>query len=189
MSLRNNPRGADMTCIAGLVDKGKVWIGGDSFIGSADSFDYDLSDSKVFRKGEFLYGCSGDARDAQILKYIFRPPAQPKRMSDLTYLATTYVDALRDLMVEQGRGVVEEGVSKFNGHLLIGYRGSLYELLGTYTVLRSPRKMAAMGCGNHLALGAMSVAKGTGRERVKAALEAAAMWSAGVKPPFKIKGI
>ena len=57
-----------MTCIVGLVDDGKVYMGGDA--ASVDGYIVRTSAlSKVFRNGPFLIGYSTSWRMGQILQY------------------------------------------------------------------------------------------------------------------------
>ncbi|HRH83558.1 MAG TPA: hypothetical protein PK210_04910 [Bacteroidia bacterium] len=68
-----------MTCIVGLVDQEKVIIGGDSAatVGTSISL---WSDPKVFKIGDFIFGCEGSFRMIQLMKYKFIPPKSKPRV-------------------------------------------------------------------------------------------------------------
>ncbi|HEY3491359.1 MAG TPA: hypothetical protein VGK43_00305 [Solirubrobacterales bacterium] len=80
---------------------------------------------------------------------------------------------------------IENGVEE-GGVFLVGWRGALYTIYSDFQVGRSVRGENAVGSGGELARGALFVAKGEPRSRVKRALEAASVFNAGVAPPFKI---
>jgi len=66
-----------MTAIAGVVQDGEVWIGGDS-AGVAGLALTVRADAKVFRLGEMVIGCAWSCRGRQILRYHVTPE-RPKR--------------------------------------------------------------------------------------------------------------
>jgi ATP-dependent protease HslVU (ClpYQ) peptidase subunit len=175
-----------MTCIVGLVEDGEVWIGGDS----AGVSGWDLAvrrDPKVFRKGPFLFGFTSSFRMGQLLRFKFEPPAQPDGMSVEEYLATVFVDALRDCLKAGGYARKENEVEQA-GTFLLGYAGRLFEIETDYQVAEHHAPFAAVGCGAAYALGAMHVSEYVSpRTRIMAALKAAEAWSAGVRAPFVIE--
>lgn len=64
-----------MTCIVGLVDKGSIYMGGDS-AGVAGLSVTTRADEKVFLNGPFIMGFTTSFRMGQILRYKFVPPDQ-----------------------------------------------------------------------------------------------------------------
>lgn len=61
-----------MTCIVEIVEKDRVYIGGDS----AGVSDLDITmrkDVKVFRVGDFVFGCTSSFRMMQIIRFSFKP--------------------------------------------------------------------------------------------------------------------
>src|SRR5437868_10225276 len=94
-----------MTCIVGLVQNGKVYIGGDS----AGSNNWQLTirkDAKVFFNGDFLIGAGTSFRMIQLLRYSFKPPVyeniedNPDYLS--CYMATSFVDGIRECLKNGG---------------------------------------------------------------------------------------
>lgn len=95
-----------MTCIVGLVDKGKVYIGGDS--AGVNSF-WDLTiraDSKVFINGPFIMGFTSSFRMGQLLRYKLKTPSRFKndgtQKEIYEYMVTDFVDAVRQCLKDGG---------------------------------------------------------------------------------------
>ena len=90
-----------MTCLIGLVEDGKVYMGGDS----AAVTGYDTRQAKapkVFENGEFLMGYTTSFRMGQLLQYHLTIPKQTSHESDMSYMVTTFIDAVRDCFKNQG---------------------------------------------------------------------------------------
>lgn len=172
-----------MTCIVGLVDKGDVYIGGDS-AGVAGLSLAIRADEKVFGNGPFVMGFTSSFRMGQLLRYKFSPPAQTVYQTDMEYMVTTFIDTARQCFSANGFGDKEATVG---GTFLVGYKGKLYTVEGDYQVGIPATTYDAVGCGSDLALGAMFASKGMAPiERIEMALSAASTFSAGVAPPFTI---
>jgi ATP-dependent protease HslVU (ClpYQ) peptidase subunit len=172
-----------LTCIVGLLDKGDVYIGGDS-AGVAGLSISIRADEKVFGNGPFLMGFTTSFRMGQLLRYKFDPPAQTVGQEDMQYMVTSFIDAARQCFSRNGFGDKD---ATTGGSFLVGYKGALYSIESDYQVGIPATPFDAVGCGSDLALGAMFATKGMKpEERVRTALEAAAAFSAGVSGPFKI---
>lgn len=175
-----------MTCIVGLVEGKKVYIGGDS----AGVGGYDLTvraDAKVFRNGPFLFGFTSSFRMGQLLRYAFTPPKHDSDVGDFQYLVTTFVNAVRDCL-KAGGFASKSNETEAGGTFLLGYRGHLYKIESDYQVGESADGYDACGCGWDVARGAMFATEGGEPEkRVKTALRAAERFSAGVRGPFVVE--
>jgi ATP-dependent protease HslVU (ClpYQ) peptidase subunit len=172
-----------MTCIVGLVDKGDVYIGGDS-AGVAGLSLSIRADEKVFGNGPFLMGFTQSFRMGQLLRYKFAPPAQTVHQDDMEYMVTSFVDAVRQCFSGNGFGDKD---ATLGGNFLVGYKGNLYNVERDYQVGKLHAPFDAVGCGADLALGAMfATEKMKPEDRINMALSAAATFSAGVSPPFII---
>lgn len=172
-----------MTCIVGLVDKGDVYIGGDS-AGVAGLSLSIRADEKVFGNGPFLMGFTTSFRMGQLLRYKFDPPAQTVGQEDMRYMVTSFIDAARQCFSQNGFGDKE---ATRGGSFLVGYKSKLYSIESDYQVGIPATPFDAVGCGSDLALGALYATAGLKPEiRVRTALEAASSFSAGVAPPFTI---
>lgn len=172
-----------MTCIVGLVDKGDVYIGGDS-AGVAGLSLSIRADEKVFGNGPFIMGFTTSFRMGQLLRYKLSPPAQTVHQNDMEYMVTSFIDACRTCFSQNGFGDKDASVG---GNFLVGYHGKLYNIEGDYQVGVPKAPFDAVGCGSDLALGAMYASEGmTPEKRINLALAAASTFSAGVAPPFTI---
>ena len=97
-----------MTCIVGIEDGGRVIIGGDS----AGVGGYSLTtraDEKVWVSGEFAFGFTTSFRMGQLLRYKFTPPAFPEGIDLDAYMATVFVDSVRQTMKDGGYAATNNG--------------------------------------------------------------------------------
>ena len=174
-----------MTCIVGIAEDGKVYIGGDS----AGVAGLDLtvrSDEKVFKNGEFLFGFTSSFRMGQLLRFAFGPPDRAEKMEDYKFLVTTFTDSVRSCLKTGGYATTKDG-GEHGGTFLLGYRGKLYCVEGDYQVGSAADGFACCGCGDQVANGSMFSTVGKPpRERIEIALKAAERFSAGVRGPFTI---
>jgi len=174
-----------MTCIVGLVSDGKIYMGGDS--ASVSGWDLIVrADEKVFRNDGFLMGFTSSFRMGQLLRYSFNPPTHPDNMDLMRYMATIFVDSIRQCLKDGGFAKKQNEVES-GGNFLIGYKGRLFQIENDYQVALSRDKFDAVGCGASYALGSLySTPKMTPLQRIKTALQCAENFSAGVRAPFKI---
>lgn len=172
-----------MTCIVGLVDKGDVYIGGDS-AGVAGLSISIRADEKVFGNGPFIMGFTSSFRMGQLLRYKFSPPAQTIHQNDMEYMVTSFIDACRQCFRTNGFGDKD---ATHGGTFLVGYKGNLYTVESDFQVGKLHAPFDAVGCGSDLALGALYASeKMSPEDRINLALGAASTFSAGVAPPFVI---
>lgn len=174
-----------MTCIVGLVEGDTVWIGGDS----AGVAGYALTvraDQKVFRNGPMLFGFTTSFRMGQLLRYALTVPDHDPRADVDKYMATTFIDAVRECLKTNG-WASKYHESEEGGTFLVGYQGQLFYIGSDYQVGRPLDGYHAVGCGGQLALGALfATPQLVGRARIEVALLAAERGSAGVCRPFHI---
>lgn len=174
-----------MTCIVGIAENGKVYIGGDS----AGVAGLDLTvraDEKVFKNDECLFGFTSSFRMGQILRFSFDIPSRAEKTDDYKYLVTTFIDAVRSSLKSGGYATTKDGGEQ-GGTFLLGYRGKLYTIEGDYQVAAAVDGFSSCGCGDAIARG--SLFSTTGKppiERIEIALKAAERFSAGVRGPFLI---
>ena len=171
-----------MTCVVGFIDKEGVYIGGDSCCLTEGDLSYNIRlDTKVFEKGEFIFGYCASFRMGQILRFKLRTPNHPKGMDDFQYMATLFIDAVRKCFVDSDYNDIAED----DGSFLVGYNGKLYAIYNDYQVGQPKESYMAMGCGEHFALGAMhATVEKEPYKKIEVALNAAAAFSMGVRPPF-----
>jgi ATP-dependent protease HslVU (ClpYQ) peptidase subunit len=174
-----------MTCIAAVAQGGRVWMGGDT----AGVAGWDVStrrDEKVFRIGEAVVGFTTSFRMGQLLRYRLTLPPAPAGEELARYMATEFIDAVRDCFREGGwakkNAEQEEG-----GTFLIGLRGRLFQVDSDYQVAEPADLYEAVGSGFAYAKGSLCTSAGRRpAERVRLALEAAAKHCIGVRAPFTI---
>jgi hypothetical protein len=103
-------------------------------------------------------------------------------------MTTEFIDEVRRTLKAGGYAKVENGV-EHGGTFLVGFRGTLYTVESDFQVGRPLDGFDAVGSGADLALGALHVGKGEPRNRLRAALGAAAKYNAAVAAPFHfVKG-
>jgi len=172
-----------MTCIIGLAEDDKVWIGGDSAGASNGWTVRAIASPKVFRVGPFIIGSMGSPRMSQILRYHLDVSEQGGE-TDNEYIVTVFAEAVREAFKERGFAKIEDNREE-GGRFLVGYRGVLYKMWGDFQIGAYADGMAAGGCGEEFVLGAMKALNFLPpRERIEKALEVAAYFSGGVLPPF-----
>jgi ATP-dependent protease HslVU (ClpYQ) peptidase subunit len=174
-----------MTCVVGIAERGAVYLGGDSIAVGGYTMDTRAT-PKVFRHGPFVIGCAGSLRASDVLRYRFAPNAPPKKFDLHRYMATDFVDAVREVLKAHGVMVVENGAEATPTEFIVGLRGRLFTLDDDLQVGESTHGFAAVGCGRDLALGALyAMPTGDPRARLTTALRAAQAFSAGVRAPFR----
>lgn len=182
-----------MTCIVGLVDGGKVYIGGDS----AGSNSWQLTvrkEAKVFRNGDFLMGATGSFRMIQLLQYAFKPPVYEKPLENnddylSCYMATSFVDGVRECF-KNGGFAKKEAEQESGGTFLVGFQGKLFCIQDDYHVGEALCKYSAIGDGEDVALGVVYATPGLQpQERLLMALQAAQYHCTSVSAPFTIESI
>jgi ATP-dependent protease HslVU (ClpYQ) peptidase subunit len=176
-----------MTCIAGVVHDGEVFLGGDS--AGVSGWDLTLrADSKIFRVGEFLMGFTTSFRMGQLIRYAFTPPKIEAGDDVFRYMAVDFIDAIRECL-KKGGFAKKEKEAEEGGHFLVGFRGRLFWVASDYQVCESEDEYEAVGCGAAYAKGVLFGSSGQEPvARLNQALAAAERHSAGVRGPFRILG-
>lgn len=178
-----------MTCIIGLSEDNKVYMGGDSASAASDSWICrPTAIEKVFHQPPFLFGCATSFRMMQLLRYQLPSiPEQDYVGSDEEYLVREFINPVRELFKEHGYAKVKDNEEE-GGVFLVGYRGQLYRIGFDFQVNSCRDGLRTLGCGAELALGAMKALEHfPPRERIERSLEIAAYFSGGVMPPFVIE--
>lgn len=175
-----------MTCIVGLIKNDIVYIGGDS----AGASGYSLTvrkDRKVFRNGNTLIGGTTSFRMLQLLQYAFEQPKYNSETSLEKYMATSFVDAVRQCLKDGGYAQ-KENEQESAGQFLIGFQGRLFRIDSDYQVLETVDGYDAIGCGGEIALGTLYATPDMAPEqRLELALHASERHNIGVRGPFHIE--
>lgn len=171
-----------MTCIVGLVDKGKVYMGADSAGVSGLSLMV-RTDRKVFTNGDFIMGFTGSFRMGQLLNHAFTPPRRHADVDIEKFMATDFINAVRDCL-KSGGYAEKHHESEQGGRFLVGYSGRLFVVDSDYQVGEVIYGFDSVGCGSDIALGSLYSTSGKPLKRLRKALKAAECFSAGVRGPF-----
>jgi ATP-dependent protease HslVU (ClpYQ) peptidase subunit len=179
-----------LTCIVGLVEKGAVWMGGDSLV-VRDGLKVTLAVGKVAHRGEFLLGTCGNHRLLSLARHVFEPPPLVAEADVDAYMAKEFAEAWRACLKDAGALTVENGYETQDGMMMVGVRGGgLYEIDGGFGVMRTDDNCGAIGSGDNIALGALFATPELDPERrILRALEAAEKWNDGVRGPFTVESI
>ena len=177
-----------MTCIVGLIDKGTVYIGGDS----AGVAGYGLTvraDEKVFVNGDSIMGFTSSFRMGQLLRYSLKIPKYHPDIDVFEYMVTDFINAVRECLKHGGYAEKKDEKEKA-GTFLVGFKEKLFKIDSDYQVGAPMLTFDACGCGEDIALGSMfSNSTLPPIDRITQALEAAEQFSAGVRRPFVVKQI
>lgn len=175
-----------MTCIVGIVDKSKVIIGADS-AGVDSGYNRQIrKDTKVFKVGEFVIGCTSSFRMIQLLRYSLSLPEIGKK-DIYQYMCTDFINSVRECFRNGGYLQKYTDGDEKGGSFLVGHKDRLFNIQDDFQVGENADGIDACGCGSNYALGAMFTHDGKAEDRVKKALEAACYFSSGCYPPFVIE--
>ncbi len=177
-----------MTCIVGFVEGGTVWMAGDSAgVGGLDLAV--RADLKVFRNGPMIFGFTSSFRMGQLLRYALTVPDHDPRVDLNKYMATTFVDAVRECLKTHGWAEKDKEQER-GGTFMVGYQGKLFVIEADYQVGEPLDGFYAVGCGDQVARGALfATPTMKGKARCELALQAAERCSAGVRGPFVVESL
>jgi ATP-dependent protease HslVU (ClpYQ) peptidase subunit len=175
-----------MTCIVGIIEKNKVYMGADS----AGVGGYDIiirKDKKIFKIGDFLIGCTGSFRMIQLIQYSFKPPKVPRNKDIYEYMCTQFINSLRQIFKKGGFMEITNS-KESGGTFLVAYKNRLFTIYSDFQVSEALESYASLGCGYSFALGALDAldSKMNVKDKINKSLEVAVYRSAGVRPPFII---
>ncbi len=175
-----------MTCIVALKHEGRIYMGADSAGVGGLSLRV-RSDPKIYQVGEFLIGFTSSFRMGQLLGHKLSVTKQHPETEDYTFMCTTFIEAVRSTLKDGGYAYKKDE-QELAGTFICGYKGNLYQIESDYQVGTFAVDYTACGCGEDIALGSLFSTEGDHPEdRIRTALSAAEMFSAGVRAPFLIK--
>lgn len=178
-----------MTCIVGIVDKEKVYIGADS-AGTGNFKRTIRKDLKVFVRDKFIMGFTSSFRMGQLLMHDdrFSMRCQKSGEDDFHYLINAFIPAIQKLFSDGGY-LTKDKEELVGGVFLLGFNKRLYRIDCDFQVGESVANYEAVGCGDEFALGSLFTtehSEESAEQRIIKALEAASNFSIGVAPPFNI---
>jgi ATP-dependent protease HslVU (ClpYQ) peptidase subunit len=177
-----------MTCIVAVERDGKVYMGGDSMASSG----WDMSQiafRKIFKTSnlfqDFIIGYSTSFRMGQLLEHELVLPKREDE-SDMRYMVSKFIPAVRDLLKNNGFTKIENNVEE-GGSFLVGYKGKVYRIENDFQVMRHANGLYAIGCGYAYALGSLATNKSPhAEEMIMCALRVAGEFSNGVCEPYYV---
>lgn len=166
-----------MTCIAGIVHNGKVYMGCDS--AGTNGGELDLRRRpKIHRFPNFIVGAAGSGLIHQVLDTV-KLPVLTVGTDIYPWICSSLLSALKRATANWHEEETFEA--------LIGVQGQLFHLWGASQVVESAANFDACGSGAQIARGALFVAERHWQEPkmcLELALEAAERFSTGVRGPF-----
>jgi len=174
-----------MTCIVGVRQGGKVYVGGDS----AGVAGWDVTvrvDPKVFVNGPYAMGFTSSFRLGQLLQFRLKlpePPRSPKRL--YAFMVNEFVEATRECL-KTGGVATREKEAEAGGTFMVGVRGRLFIVESDYQVVEPAPAFAAIGSGAPYALGSLATSRGSPVARARQALAVAERFCIGVRAPFRV---
>lgn len=174
-----------MTCIIGLVEDGRIYMGGDSM--AAASWDARITKlRKVFHLKNFLIGYTTSFRMGQLLQYCLEVTPQNGE-DDMAYMVNVFAEAVRQLFKDNGFSKIDSNQEE-GGVFLVGYKKHLYRIDNDFQVNEFQDGFDACGSGEGYALGAMkALGKTSPKEQIVQALEIAGHFSNGVEAPYYVE--
>jgi len=183
-----------MTCIVGLIDKDRVWMGVDT-CGVAGWHATEREDMKMFTPQGIknsLMSYTTSFRMGQILMYedhLFDELAILKDDIDHKYMVTKFIPKVQTAFAGGGFGNINGKEGSEGGAFLVAYKDKLFTVHSDYQVGINSAGYAADGCGQPYALGSLATTAEltmSPKDRILAALRAASLLSAGVSGPFHV---
>jgi len=175
-----------MTCIIGLEEDGKIYIGGDSASGYPNIV-RSTTTQKVFAIEPFIFGYTSSFRMGQILHYNIDFPIPPESIYNEEYMVGIFIEIVRKQFKEYGFSKIETN-EESGGTFLVGVAGQIWQVESDFQVSRPKDGIFAIGSGSDVALGAMKALehKLEPRERILDALAICAYFCPYVRPPFVV---
>lgn len=174
-----------MTCVIAIKDDGVVYMGADSAGGDLYTIRTRI-DPKVHKVGEFMFGFTTSFRMGQLLAHAFKAPDRDPRVATEKFMATSFVDAVRDCLKAGGYAKKDSEV-EHGGTFLVAYEGRVFTVYDDYQVAEGALPYEAVGCGTDMAMGSLFSTQDssmTPSARIDLALRAAEAFSCGVRGPF-----
>lgn len=171
-----------MTCIVGIANKGKVYIGADS-LGSNGYTKEVRKEPKVFINGDFIIGGTSSFRMLDLLRWKFNPPTVKDGDNLHKFMCTEFVDYVRNLFTDNGYCITSEDWQ--SGVFLVGIQGRLFKVEQDFQV--AEYDYIACGSGECHALGSLYTSNiKNPKSAITKALECAENFVVSVQRPFII---
>jgi ATP-dependent protease HslVU (ClpYQ) peptidase subunit len=184
-----------MTCIVALKAEDRVYMGADTCVSKGDEI-RSIFGVKIFKKGKFLFGCSGDVAETQVIQNdldIYSSDFEKK--SIFKYITKSLRNKIKDVLKEND--CLMESASKktyMSMDMLIGYKNRLFLVDDEFAFMEiTENEYDVVGSGRKYALGAMEAllhskeCLGYGYEElILKSLEISQKYCNNVKAPFEV---
>lgn len=168
-----------MTCILGVVENGRTWIGSDSVVSDDNTRAPTLS-PKLWRAGGYLVGVAGNGAWYAVVRRL-KWPAVASAGWPVAGLPQALVSAAGEL----GLDFPAEKGTPLDGSMLVGGAGKLWYADSDLSV--DEYTMIGAGSGDEAARAVLeAVPRGRARARILRALSAVARVRFDVGPPFAV---
>ena len=180
-----------MTCIVGLIDKNKTYIGCDS-LGSNGYSKSLRKDKKIFKikdTSNGIIGFTSSYRMGQLLMYssgLIDSRDEPN--IDHKYLVTNTIPKIIEIYDKGGFTRLKDNI-KSGGEFLFAYKDKLWKIESDFQVGEPFKNYDACGSGEEFALGSLITTENLIDDpvvRIHLALQSASEFSVGVAPPYYI---
>lgn len=177
-----------MTCIVGLVKGDVVWLGGDRAATDGGLGRTLIKEPKVFEKDGIGFGVCGLPKVMDALQHAIELPAY-EGGDGKAHLVGRVIPAIREGLKRFECTIDHNGQQYFQGAMLVGFQGRLYQLESNFQLVEAARGFDAVGSGAEPALGSLRSSRGNPRKRLLESLRISAENNAGVAPPFDVISI
>ena len=187
-----------MSCIVGVIEGNKVFMGADSAGTAPQSLEQvSCKTPKIYTEGNFIIGMVGSYRGIQLMKDYLDLEKREEIVREVMPDARPYevisgiVNDMRNIFIDYGFTETKEGREN-GGHFLIGYRAGLYLIQPEYDITEPAYPFYSIGNGDMAAFGALYAMADSAMEpveRIKLALSAAQEFSAAVREPWVIDSV
>lgn len=174
-----------MTCIIGLEENGRAWIGADSSaIGGYENRPTETN--KVFKNRGYTIGYTTSFRMGQLLKYSVSYPDIPENLTE-EFMVNEFVEPIRKIFKDFGFLKVSNN-EESGGDFLVGVKNKIFHISSDFQVQRYIDGIYAIGAGSSYALGSMEALKEylIPEKRILTSLEITSKFSIAVSGPYKI---
>ena len=171
-----------MSTIVAIVNKGKVWMGADSYASMESGERRRIICNKIFINPPYLIGYVGSVRVGQTLKPEYFKP--PENVFDFPDKIIKQFEKKGCLGIDS-----EDQTFKHGSNFLIAIPdGKLFEILVDFQ-MNEIKDFTSIGSGSAFALGSLYTTrkKKDPRKRIMTALEIAAVYDTHTGPPFVVE--
>ena len=188
-----------MSCIIAIATDRGIFMGADSAstaVGDQRGMSQITTrNKKAFKRGSILVGAVGSVRLLNILANLLKwndilQVANVEK--DTETIIQGIVEGIREAAKDRGFTKKDNDQETIFGQVLLAYRARLFEVQADLGVLEPSAGYDAIGSGTDVAMGSLHTTDGADippKDRILAALQATAEFTALVRPPFTFERV